>query len=190
MKMADEIKKIYDESEEGMQKVIQATKRDFSALRTGRANTSILDRVTVEYYGSEMPLNQVANVSVPEARMLLIQPWDKSILPQVEKAIQKADLGLNPSNDGTVIRLVIPQLTEERRRELVKIAKKEAEEKRVAVRNLRREANDQLKKLEKEAIISEDESKKGLDEIQKLTDKYIGEIDRLLENKEAEILEV
>lgn len=190
MKMTNEFKSIYDQAEAGMKKVIDATKKDFSTLRTGRANTSILDRVTVEYYGSEVPINQVANISVPEARMILIQPWDKSILPQLEKAIQKADLGLNPSNDGSVIRLVIPQLTEERRKELVKIAKKEAEEKRVAVRNLRRDANDQLKKLEKDGIVSEDEYKKGLDEIQKLTDKYIEQIDRLLENKEAEILEV
>jgi len=188
--MMEEIKKVMSESEQSMKKVIEAAKRDFSALRTGRANTSILDRVTVEYYGVETPLNQVANISVPEARMILIQPWEKTILPEVEKAIQRADLGLNPSNDGAVIRLVIPQLTEERRKELVKIAKKEAEEKRIAVRSIRRDANEQLKKLEKDGTLSEDENKKGLDEIQKLTDSYIVKIDQLLEAKEAEIMEV
>lgn len=188
--MMDEVNKVLKETEKHMEKVIEATKKDFSAIRTGRANPAILDRVMVECYGSEMPLNQLANISAPEARMLLVQPWDKSLLSNVEKAIQKADLGLNPSNDGSVIRLVIPQLTEERRKELVKVVKKIAEEKRIAIRGIRRDANEHLKKMEKEGLISEDLSKKGLEDIQKLTDKFIVEIDRLLEHKEAEIMEV
>ncbi|HEY8392501.1 MAG TPA: ribosome recycling factor [Capillibacterium sp.] len=173
-----------------MQKVIEVAKKDFATIRTGRANPAILDRVTVECYGSMMPLNQVANISAPEPRMIVVQPWDKSILASVERAILKADLGLNPTNDGNVIRLVIPQLTEERRRELVKLLKKDAEEKRVAIRNVRRDANDTIKKMEKDGTITEDESKKGIDDIQKLTDKYIAEIDKLAANKEQEIMEV
>ncbi|MGE5583002.1 MAG: ribosome recycling factor [Bacillota bacterium] len=184
------VKDVLKDTENHMKGAIEATKKEFAAVRTGRANPSILDRVVVEYYGTPTPLNQVASVSTPDARMLVIQPWDKSVLGAVEKAIQKADLGMNPVNDGNVIRLPVPQLTEERRKELVKIVKKEAEEKRVVIRNLRRDANDKIKALEKEARISEDESKKGLDDVQKLTDKYIAEIDRILEQKEKEIMEV
>ena len=184
------LKDVLKETESHMKGAIEATKREFLAIRTGRANPGILDRVTVEYYGTPTPLNQVASVSVPDSRMLVVQPWDKSQLGPIEKAIQKADLGLNPVNDGTVIRLPVPQLTEERRKELVKVVKKEAEEQKIAIRNIRRDANDKIKVLEKDAKITEDEQKKGLEDVQKLTDKYILEIDRLVEQKEKEILEV
>jgi ribosome recycling factor len=184
------IKEVWENANERMQKVIEVTKKDFATIRTGRANPAILDRVTVECYGSMMPINQVANISAPEPRMIMIQPWDKSILASVERAILKADLGFNPTNDGNVLRLIIPQLTEERRRELVKVLKKDAEEKRIAIRNIRRDANENIKKLEKDSVIAEDDSKKGLEDIQKLTDKYIAEIDRLTASKEQEIMEV
>lgn len=184
------VKDLLKETENHMKGIIEATKKEFQSVRTGRANANILDRVVVEYYGTPTPLTQVAGVSTPDARMLVVQPWDKSILSLIEKAIQKADLGLNPINDGSVIRLPIPQLTEERRKELVKVVKKEAEEKRIVVRNQRRDANDKVKALEKDGKIPEDESKRGLDEIQKLTDKYIQEIDKLLAQKEKEIMEV
>ncbi len=184
------IKDVLKETEGHMKGTIEAAKHEFQGIRTGRANPGILDRVTVEYYGTPTPLQQLANISTPDARTILIQPWDKTVLGAVEKAILKADLGLNPVNDGTVIRLPIPQLTEERRKELVKVVKKEAEEKKIVIRNLRRDANDKLKALEKEGKTSEDETKKGLDDIQKLTDKYILEIDKLLDVKEKEIMEV
>lgn len=184
------VKEVLKETENHMKMAVEAGKKAFSAIRTGRANPSLLDRVTVEYYGNPTPLNQVAGINSPDPRMLVVQPWDKSILGAIEKAIQKADLGLNPVNDGSVIRLPIPQLTEERRKELVKLVKKEAEERKVVIRNLRRDANDKLKALEKESKISEDEMKKGLDDAQKLTDKYIGEIDKLTELKEKEIMDV
>jgi ribosome recycling factor len=184
------IKDLIIETENHMKGAIEAAKRELATVRTGRANAGILDRVMVEYYGVPTQLNQLANISVPEARLIVVQPWDKSSLSVVEKAIQKADLGLNPVNDGTVIRLPVPQLTAERRKELVKVVKKEAEDKRVVIRNLRRDANEKIKVLEKEAKISEDEGKRALDEVQKLTDKYIAEIDKLLEHKEKEILEV
>jgi ribosome recycling factor len=184
------IKEMLAATENHMKGAIEAAKRELAAIRTGRASASILDRVMVEYYGAPTPLNQLANISVPEARMIVIQPWDKSALNAIEKAVQKADLGLNPVNDGIVLRLPIPQLTEERRKELVKVVKKEAEDKRIVIRNLRRDANDRIKTLEKDGKTSEDEGKRALEEIQKLTDKYIVEIDKLLEYKEKEILEV
>ena len=184
------IKDLLKDTENHMKGAIEATKKEFMAVRTGRANPGLLDRVVVEYYGTPTPLNQVASVSTPDSRVLVIQPWDKSVLGGIEKAILKADLGLNPVNDGSVIRLPILQLTEERRKELVKVVKKESEEKKVAIRNLRRDANDKIKALEKEGKVSEDEGKKGLDDVQKLTDKYITEIDKLLEQKEKEIMEV
>ncbi len=184
------VKNVMKDTEEHMKGAIEATKKAFQAIRTGRANPNLLDRVLVEYYGAETPLTQMASVSSPDGRSLVIQPWDKTALGSIEKAIQKSDLGLNPLNDGTVIRLPIPQLTEERRKELVKVVKKEAEEKRVVIRNLRRDANDKIKALEKSNQVSEDESKKGLEDTQKLTDKYIVEIDKLLEQKEKEIMEV
>ncbi len=146
--------------------------------------------MTVDYYGTPTPVNQLADISAPEARMLVVQPWDKSVVPNVEKAILKSDLGLNPSSDGTVIRLVLPQLTQESRKELVKKVKKKAEESKVAIRNVRRDANESLKAAEKNKEISEDENKNAQDDIQKLTDKYIAELDKVLDNKEKEIMEV
>ncbi len=173
-----------------MEKGIGSVKREFSTVRAGRATPALLDRVQVEYYGSVMPINQVANVSAPEPRMLVIQPWDKGTLSDIEKAITKADLGLTPTNDGSVIRIAIPQLTEQRRLELVKQVKKMSEEGRVAIRNIRRDINDELKKLEKSGDISEDESRRTQEKVQKETDRYIGEIDKLLASKEQEIMEV
>ena len=184
------VKETLKDGEERMKAVIASTRKAFAGIRTGRANPSLLDRITVEYYGAPTPLPQMANISAPEPRLLLIQPWDKSVIGDIEKAIQKSDLGLVPNNDGSVIRLAIPQLTEERRRELVKVMKKEAEERRVAVRNIRRELNEDVKSLEKDGEISEDECRRALDDIQKLTDKYIEKIDELAEAKEKEILEV
>jgi ribosome recycling factor len=184
------IKEIIKETENHMKGAIESTKHEFQGIRTGRANPGVLDRVTVEYYGTPTPLSQVASINTPDFRTIVVQPWDKSVLGAIEKAIQKADLGLNPINDGNIIRLPIPQLTEERRKDLVKIVKKEAEDKKIVIRNLRRDANDKVKALEKEGKISEDESKKSLDEIQKLTDKYILEIDKLVEIKDKEIMDV
>jgi ribosome recycling factor len=173
-----------------MKKTVEVTKNDFASLRAGRATPALLDRIIVDYYGTPTPINQLANITVPEARLLVIQPWDKSVTPQIEKAIMKSDLGINPTSDGTVIRLAIPQLTEERRVELVKVVKKKAEEGRIAVRNIRREANDELKAAQKDGHIAEDESKRGQDQIQKITDKYIKEIDDLLAVKEKDIMQV
>lgn len=181
---------IKQEAEEKMQKSIESLRRDFATIRTGKANPALLDKVTVDYYGTPTPISQMANISAPEARMLVVQPWDKSAVPNVEKAIMKSDLGLNPSSDGTVIRLVLPQLTQETRKELVKKVKKKAEEAKVAVRNIRRDANDELKAAEKTKEISEDECKNAQDDIQKLTDKYVAELDKVLDNKEKEIMEV
>ncbi|NLW06578.1 MAG: ribosome recycling factor, partial [Clostridia bacterium] len=158
--------------------------------RAGRANPALLDKITVNYYGTPTPINQVANISAPEARLLIVQPWDRNLLPELEKAILKSDLGLTPSNDGTVIRIVIPQLTEERRTELVKVARKKTEEFRVMVRNFRREANDKLKTQEKNKVVSEDEVKRAQDKVQKLTDSKIKELDKILANKERDIMEV
>ncbi|NPV52265.1 MAG: ribosome recycling factor [Firmicutes bacterium] len=183
-------REVLKRTEDRMKGVIEAIKKEFSAIRTGRANPALLDRITVECYGSTLPINQVATISAPEPRLLMVQPWDKSVLSQIEKALLKSNLGLTPVNDGSVIRLALPQLTEERRRELVRLAKKQAEDMRVAVRNLRREANDQLKAIEKNGEISEDELKRSQDEVQKLTDKYISEIDAFLSAKEKEIMEV
>ncbi|MCF6093804.1 ribosome recycling factor [Microaerobacter geothermalis] len=181
---------IIEQAEEKMEKAIGAFKKDLSTLRAGRANPAILDRVQVEYYGTMMPINQLANINVPEPRLIVIQPWDKSSIGPIEKAIQKAELGLSPTNDGNVIRLPIPPLTEERRTELVKMLKKMAEESRVAIRNIRRDANDEMKKIEKEGTISEDESRREQEKIQKLTDKYINIVDELMAQKEKDIMEV
>jgi ribosome recycling factor len=184
------ISEVIKEAEDRMRKGIDALRKEYAAVRAGRANPSVLDKVMVEYYGTPTPINQLANISTPEPRMLVIQAWDKSVLPAIEKAILKSDLGLNPSSDGTVIRIIIPQLTAERRGELVKKVKKEAEEARVAIRNVRRDVNDKLKKLEKDHEASEDEVKRAQDDVQKLTDKMIKEIDHVLETKESEITEV
>jgi ribosome recycling factor len=184
------INDILSETEDRMQKTIEHLTKDLATLRAGRANPAMLDKVMADYYGEPTPLNQLANITVPEARLLVIQPWDKSSIASIEKAILKSDLGVNPSNDGNVIRIAIPQLTEERRKELVKVVKKRGEEAKVAVRNIRRDANDMLKSSEKEKMISEDQSKKGNDEIQKTTDKYIKDIDVILVAKEKDIMEV
>lgn len=173
-----------------MAKAISAYSRELASIRAGRANASLLDRITVDYYGAPTPVNQLAGISVPEARLLVIQPYDKTVLGEIEKAIQKSDLGLNPTNDGNLIRIMIPALTEERRKELVKVVKKEAEEAKIAIRNVRRDANDDLKKLEKNSEITEDELRGYSDDIQKLTDENIAKIDAMTKDKEKEILEV
>ncbi len=173
-----------------MKKAIAALHQEFNTLRTGRASASLFDSIKVDYYGQKTPLNQVATISVPEARLVVIQPWDKSVLSEIEKAIQKSELSINPNNDGKVVRISIPPLTEERRKELVKLAKGKAEQCRVTIRNVRRDANEEYKNLQKDSKISEDESKRGVDEIQKMTDKYIEEINKVLEAKEKDILEV
>ncbi|PTX58612.1 ribosome recycling factor [Melghirimyces profundicolus] len=184
------LSEIKQDAQKRMEKAIQALKRDLATLRAGRATPSLLDKVTVEYYGSEMPLNQVANISAPEPRLLVIQPWDKSTLGDIERAILKSELGLTPNNDGNVIRISIPALTEDRRAELVKVVKKTGEESKVAIRNIRRDANDEVKKLEKNGDLSEDEARRGQEEIQKMTDRFIKETDRHVEAKESEIMEV
>ncbi|NMA02785.1 MAG: ribosome recycling factor [Clostridia bacterium] len=184
------ISEIMQDSENRMVKALDVLKKELQSLRAGRANPAILEKITVDYYGSPTPINQMANITAPEPRLLVIQPWDKSIIPNIEKAILKSDLGLNPSSDGTVIRLAIPQLTQERRKELAKVVKKKGEDAKVAVRNIRREANELLKNLEKSKDISEDDNKRSQEDVQKLTDKFIQEIDKVLENKEKEIMEV
>ncbi|ERN53285.1 ribosome recycling factor [Alkalihalophilus marmarensis] len=181
---------IMQDAKERMTKAIESLNRELAKLRAGRANPALLDRVTVEYYGAETPLNQLATITVPEARLLMIQPFDKTSMNDIERAIQKADLGLTPSNDGTVIRIAIPPLTEERRRELVKLVKKSAEEGKVAVRNVRRDVNDDLKKLQKDGEMTEDELRRYTDDVQKLTDKHISDIDAVADKKEKEIMEV
>jgi ribosome recycling factor len=185
--MLEPVKK---QATEKMEKAIQVLKKDLAALRAGRATPALLEKVVVEYYGSEMPVNQLANISTPDPRTLVIQPWDKSTLADIERAILKSDLGLTPSNDGNVIRINLPALTQERRAELVRVVKKTGEEAKVAIRNIRRDANDDIKKLEKNGDISEDESRRGQDEIQKLTDKFIQEADKIVAAKEKEIMEI
>ena len=184
------INDVMSSAEDKMKKTVEVLRKDLASVRAGRANPAMLEKVTVDYYNTPTPINQLATVSVPEPRMLVIQPWDKSAIKDIEKAIMKSDLGLTPSNDGNVIRLPIPQLTAERRTEIAKTVRKKAEEARVAVRNIRRELIDNIKNLEKQKSISEDESKKGQEKAQKLTDKYIKEIDEILEKKENEIMEV
>ena len=176
--------------QERMEKVIDNLETNYSEIRAGRANPAILNRVSVEYYGVPTPINQVASVSVPEARLIVIQPWDKSILSQIEKAIEKADIGIHPMNDGGVIRLSFPELTEERRKEIVKDVKKTAEEAKVAVRNVRRDEMDEAKAKLKNKEISEDEEKSLEDKIQKETDKYVAKIDEISDKKEKEIMSV
>lgn len=176
--------------ESKMQKSLESLSKDFASLRTGRASASLLDKIRVDYYGAETPINQVATVSVPEARMIVIQPWDKSVLSAIEKAILKSDLGLPPNNDGKLIRLNFPPLNEERRKQLVKSAKANAEQSRVAMRNIRREAMDELKKMQKNGDISEDELKDAETRIQKMTDSYIAQVNSLSDEKEKEIMEI
>jgi len=177
-------------TKERMKKSEDALQRELGSIRAGRANASLLDRLEVEYYGALTPVNQLASITVPEARMLLITPYDKSSLNDIERAILMSDIGITPTSDGSVIRLIIPQLTEERRKEIVKVVHKKAEDAKVAVRNIRRDANDALKKEEKAKTITEDDAKDGLDQIQKLTDKKIKQIDELKAVKEKDVLEV
>jgi ribosome recycling factor len=181
------VDKIIKDSETKMQQTIDVLQKDYSTMRTSRATPSLLDRITVNYYGTETPLQHVASVSSPDPKSLIIQPWEKPMLAEIEKAIQKSDLGLNPINDGHIIRLPIPPLTEERRNDLIKTAKKKAEEFRVAIRNVRRDSNDAVKAMEKKSEITQDDSKKAVDRIQKLTDTYIDKLNKVLEAKEKEI---
>lgn len=178
-----------DNNENRMEKTVNALKDEYNTIRTGRANASIFDRVRVDYYGTPTPLNQVGTISIPEARMIVISPFDKSLVANIEKAILKAELGLNPSNDGKVIRISIPPLTQERRKELVKQAKTTAENYRTTIRNIRRDGNEDLKKAQKAGEITEDELKTETDKLQKLTDKYIESINKIFDEKEKEIME-
>ena len=181
---------MHEDIKSRMQKSITALKSELATIRTGRANAALLDHVKVSYYGSDVPVAQVGNVTVPEPRMLVITPWEKSMLGDIEKAILKSDLGLTPSNDGSVVRIVLPELTEERRRDLVKQVKSVGEKAKVSVRNIRRDANEEIKKTQKEEGLSEDESKREHDKVQKVTDQFIAEIDHIIEHKEHEILTV
>lgn len=181
---------VMGQAKERMDNAIGAYSRELASIRAGRANASMLDRITVDYYGTPTPINQMAGVSVPEARLLVIQPYDKTTLVDIEKALLKSDIGITPSNDGTLIRLAVPALTEERRKDIVKLVKKEAESSKVVIRNVRRDSNEDFKKLEKNAEITEDELHRNGDEIQKLTDAYIKKIDEMAKDKEEEILEI
>jgi len=180
----------FNELEERMNKTISVLQENFSEVRAGRANPAILNKIMIDYYGVPTPLNQVAGISVPEARLIVIQPWDASILKEIEKEILKADIGINPNNDGKVIRLMFPELNEERRKEIVKDIKKMAEEAKVAIRSIRRDGIDEAKTMQKNSEMTEDELKQAENEIQKLTDKNIEEIDRILEIKEKEIMSI
>lgn len=184
------VEELLKEAEHKMEKTVEKAAHEFSTIRTGRANPAILERVMVDYYGTPTPINHIASITVPEPRLLLIQPYDKQSLSWIEKAILKSDLNLTPTNDGQVIRIRIPELTEERRKELIKLLHKKAEEERVAIRNVRREVNEHLRAAEKRGEISEDEVKRAEQQVQKLTDKYIAEIDRLQKAKEEELMEV
>ncbi|WP_301962182.1 ribosome recycling factor [uncultured Megasphaera sp.] len=185
-----DVKTLLTQNEEKMDKTIEALKRDLASIRTGRASTTLLDRISVDYYGTPTPIKQVANVSAPEPRLITIIPWERKMLGDIERAILKSDLGLNPNNDGTMIRLEIPQLTEERRKELSKKVSKDAEDSKVIIRNIRRDANDAIKKMEKKKEITEDDSKEAQENIQKLTDKKIKLIDEIKAKKEKEVMEV
>jgi ribosome recycling factor len=176
-------------AEERMKKSLASLKDGFAAIRTGRASAALFDKIRVDYYGEKSPLGQVANISIPEARLVVIQPWDKALIGEIEKAIRSSELSLNPSNDGKVIRIAIPPLTEERRKELVKLAKNQAEQSRVALRNIRRDGNEELKSLQKKGELTEDGEKQAESELQKLTDDYIARINQTLAEKEKEITE-
>jgi ribosome recycling factor len=180
----------YKSIEVKMQKAISALREELNGLRAGRANPAVVEKLSVEYYGVSTPINQIGNISVPEARVILIQPWDSSLLKEVEKAILKSDIGINPSNDGKIIRLVFPQLTEERRKELTKVTKKHGEECKVAVRTIRRDAVEEYKTMKKDGDITEDDLKDAEKDIQKLTDRYIEEVDKVVEHKDKEIMEI
>ena len=178
------------DAERRMQKAVDALKQDLAAIRTGRASSALVERIMVDYYGTPTPINQVATISVPEARMVVIQPWDRKMLTDIEKAIQKSDLGINPNSDGQVIRLNIPPMSEERRRDMAKTLHKKLDEHKVAVRNIRRDVQDKLRDREKKKEIPEDELKRNADKLQKLTDRYIDEMDKVGKSKEQEIMEV
>lgn len=181
---------LFADAERRMQKAVETLKSDLAAIRTGRASSALVERIQVDYYGTPTPINQVASISVPEARLLVIQPWDRKMLSDIEKAIQKSDLGINPNNDGQVIRLNIPPMTEERRRDLVKSLHKKMDEHKIAIRNVRRDVQDKLRDREKKKEVSEDELKRSTERLQKLTDRYIDEMDKVGKSKEQEILEV
>ncbi len=184
------VREILDETRQKMGKTVELFRREVATTRAGRASPSLLDKVVVDYYGVPTPVNQMATIQAPEPRLLVIQPWDRTQLGAIERAILRSELGITPVSDGTVIRLVIPQLTEERRLELVRQLRRKAEEERVAIRNLRREANDWLKELEREGELSEDDCRRAMDEVQKLTDRHVADIDAILAAKEQEIMEV
>ncbi len=184
------IKEVMRNTEERMRKVIDATKREFASVRTGRASTSLVEGMHVDYYGTQTPLKQLANISAPDVKLIVIQPWDPSSLGEIEKAIQQSSIGAMPTNDGKVIRISIPPLSEERRQELIKITKKMAEDGRVSIRTVRRDANEHAKKLEKDKLATEDEAFKAQDDIQKITNKHIKTIDSILEQKDKELMEV
>lgn len=180
----------FNDAEQKMKKAIEVLVKEFAAIRTGRASPAILEKIKVQAYGSDMPIDQLATINAPEPRMLLVKPFDKSVLPAIEKAILKADLGLNPVNAGESLRINFPQLNQERREELIKICKKESENTKVAIRNIRHKAKEEIEKMEKDKKISQDDKKRFLDKLQKLTDKYVEEVDKALEKKEKEIREV
>ncbi|MPQ42404.1 ribosome recycling factor [Clostridium tarantellae] len=184
------VKDIMKKLEEKMNKTINVLKSDLSTMKAGRANPTMLDRIQVEYYGSMCPLTQVANVSSPEPRLLIVTPWEKSMLKEIEKAILKSDLGINPNNDGNIIRLLVPELTEETRKNLVKNVKKTGENAKVAIRSIRKEANDKIKTLKKDGELSEDDVKKSEEDVQKVTDNFVKEIDKIIVAKEKEIMSV
>lgn len=184
------VDRVLEETKQKMEKSVEAVGRELAGIRTGKATTTLLDGVKVECYGSQVPLTQVAGVSVPEVRLIVIQPWDKSIIPEIERALYRSELGLTPSNDGNVVRVPIPPLTEERRKELVRVVRKLAEEGRIAARNIRRDTNDLLKRMTKSGDISQDEEHRWFERIQEVTDRAIEEIDELLESKEKEIMEI
>ena len=181
---------LFEDAERRMQKAVETLKHDINAIRAGRASAALVERITVDYYGTPTPINQVASITVPEARLLVIQPWERKLLVDIEKAIQRSDLGINPTNDGQVIRLAIPPMSEERRRDLVKTLHKKLDEHKVAVRNVRRDVQDKLRDREKKKEVSEDELKRSTERLQKLTDRYIEEMDKVGKAKEMEILEV
>jgi ribosome recycling factor len=181
---------IFSDAERRMQKAVEVLKQDLAVIRTGRASPALIERISVDYYGAPTPINQVASISVPESRLLVIQPWDRKLLTDIEKAIQKSDLGINPNNDGQVIRLAIPPLNEERRRDMVKMVHKKLDEHKVAIRNIRRDTQDKLRDREKKKEISSDELRSSTERLQKLTDRYIDEMDKVGKAKEHEILEV
>jgi ribosome recycling factor len=180
---------VINSAEERMKKALANLKDEFASVRTGRASAALFDKIRVDYYGEKSPLNQVANITIPEARLVVIQPWDKNLIGEIEKAIRSSDLSLSPSSDGKVIRINFPPLTGERRKELAKLAKNHAEQTRVAIRNIRRDGNDGLKKMLKDASITEDDEGRGSTELQKLTDSYIAKVNQILEEKEKEIME-